>query len=266
MSNSSSDDQQPVMWLGDRAIYASYFVVLVYVVSMLATTLLMAFNVAAPLVWLPFDSSAVLRGEVWRILTYGLVNPPSLWFVVDMFFLAWFGREVEKFFGRRIFLQLFGCLYLVSPLLFTALGLRQPMYLAGETGSLAIFVAFATVYPGVVMLFNILAKWFAIVLVGIYTLMNLAGHNVTGLIALWVTTGFAFVFVRYQQGRLILPRFKFRRRISGTAKAKASTMSEMDALLDKIANSGISSLTSGERAKLEAGRASLVKRKNTGRD
>jgi len=266
MASSASDDQQPVMWLGERAIYASYFVVLVYVVSMLVTTLLMTFNVTAPFTWLAFESSSVLRGEVWRVVTYGLLNPPSLGFVVDMFMIVWFGRELEKFFGRRIFALLFGCLYLLTPVLFTVIGLRTPMYLAGETGSFAIFIAFATLYPGAVLLFNILAKWMAIILVAIYSLADLANHSWTGLLSLWVTVGFAFGFVRYQQGHWRLPSFKIRRRRNvAPGGRKDATMSELDPLLDKIAQSGFGSLTAAERAKLEAGRATLAKRRGSHR-
>lgn len=254
------------MWLGDRPIFASYFVVLVYVVLMLVTTLFMAFGFTAPFAWLPFDSAAVLRGEVWRILTYGLLNAPSLWFVVDMFMIVWFGRELEKFFGRRTFLLLFACIYLLSPLLFTAIGVWRPMYLVGETGSFAIFVAFATLYPGAMMIFNILAKWFAIILVGIYILMDLASRNIGGLVSLLATVGFAYGFVRYHQGHWALPKFKSRRRPAVAAQVKDTAMREMDALLDKIAKSGISSLTAGERAKLEAGRATLAKRRVAGHD
>jgi hypothetical protein len=39
-------------------------------------------------------------------------------------------------------------------------------------------------------------------------------------------------------------------------------MAEVDALLDKIAQSGISSLTAKERAKLDAARADLLKRES----
>ena len=39
-----------------------------------------------------------------------------------------------------------------------------------------------------------------------------------------------------------------------------ATMAEVDALLDKIAKSGIASLTPKERAKLEAAREGLMKR------
>jgi hypothetical protein len=270
MFSPPSDDQKPVLWIGEHPIHASLFVVLVYTASMLVTAVLKASHIYWGFAWLAFDSAAVLHGEVWRILTYGLVNPPSLWFVVDMFLLAWFGRELEKFFGRRVFFTLFGCLYLVTPLLFTALGPWWPTAFVGETGSLAIFVAFATLYPGAMMIFNLLAKWVALVLVGIYTLINLADRNLTALVMLWATCGFAYLFVRHQQGAITLPSFTFRRSGAGSRKTdapvppKISPVADLDAVLDKIARSGIGSLTSGERARLEAGRAALLKRKGPG--
>ena len=42
--------------------------------------------------------------------------------------------------------------------------------------------------------------------------------------------------------------------------ARKTTPNEMDALLDKIAQSGIESLTAKEKARLEAGREELLKR------
>jgi len=96
----------------------------------------------------------------------------------------------------------------VTPLLFTVLGFWLPASLAGESGSLALFVAFAVIYPEAPMFFNLMAKWVAAILVGLYTLMALSGRDWTGLISLWATTGFAFSFVRWKQGRLVLPEFK----------------------------------------------------------
>lgn len=273
----SSEEHQPVTWLHGHAIYAAHVLMLVFVVTMLATTAMMAFHVGGLLQWLPFSSDLVLRGQVWRIVTYGLVNPPSLWFVVDMFMLVWFGRELEKFFGRRTFLVLYGCLYFLTPLLFTLIGLRWPMGLAGEAGSFALFIAFATLYPDVAMLFGILAKWLAAVLVGIYTLMLFSENNWSQLISMWATVGFAFGFVRYQQGALALPRLRLWKRrpklrvlpdlpakktstVAAPSAKEAATMAEVDALLDKIATSGIGSLTPKERAKLESAREGLMKR------
>jgi membrane associated rhomboid family serine protease len=268
------EDQQPVTWVRGHPIYAAHFIVVALVASMLATTILMAFGATRFLGPLPFTSAGVLRGEAWRIATYGFVNPPSLWFAVDMAMIALFGREVEKFFGRRKFLTLYGSIYLLPPVLFTLLGPWLPAQLSGETGAFALFVAFAALYPDAVMLFGILAKWAAVALVGIFSLMALAYRDWIGGLSLWATAGLAFAFVRYEQGRLTLPRFSlFRRRPrlrvfpdierGGTEGARplgAEPMAEVDALLDKIARSGISSLTAAERARLDSARDELVKR------
>jgi hypothetical protein len=198
-----------------------------------------------------------------------------------MFMIAWFGREVERVYGRRSFLSLYGCLYLVTPLIFTVVGHWLPASMAGESGALALFVAFAVIYPEAPMFFNLMAKWVAAILVGLYTLMALSGRDWTGLITLWATTGFAFSFVRWKQGRLTLPEFKLfekkpKLRVlpdlppkvepkrAEPARAPAlskDATSEVDALLDKIAQSGIGSLTAQERARLESARAELLKRR-----
>ena len=216
----------------------------------------------------------MLRGEVWRVASYGLVNPPSLQFVIDMLMFVWFGREVERYFGRKKYLWLYAYIYLVTPVLFTLLGLWLPMVRVGETGSFALFVAFATITPDAMLMFNVLAKWAALILVGIFSLMALAYHDTAGLISLWATCGFAFAFVRHHQGHISLPDLRFWRRkpkfrvlpdlpATGNETARSAreeAQAEMDALLDKIARSGIASLSAKERAKLEKARERLMKK------
>lgn len=270
----SNEDQQPVTWLAGHAIYAAHFIVVVFVASLLATTLLMTFGASQLFNWVVFTSDDVLKGQVWRVVTYGLVNPPSLWFIVDMFMIVWFGRELEKFFGRRTFFILYAGLYLVTPLLFTAIGLRWPLDLAGAPGALALFTAFATLYPNVALYYGILAKWAAALLIGIFALIHLSNHNWPQLLALGSSAGFAHAFVRHSQGRFTLPRFRSLttrpavpgrsmenapRRTKADLASKEVLMAEMDALLDRIAKSGISSLTPKERARLDAARENLIK-------
>lgn len=287
-ASSDEDNQyQPITWWNGHGIYAAHLIVIVYVVSMLVTTVLEFARVTGPLSLLTFDSSAVLHLQVWRIFTYGLVNPPGIWFAVDMVMMVMFGREVEKFFGRAKFLFLFAVLYLITPLLFTALGVWWPTTLEGETGSFAMFIAFAALYPDALLLFNLLAKWVAVVLVGMEVLSDLATHNWPGLISLAATCGFAWAYVRHARGYLSLPTFRLPRRqpklrvlpdLPKSSSASASTvsstgtgpykapapdasMAEIDALLDKIAKSGLNSLTAKERAKLEQGRKNLQKKR-----
>lgn len=270
------EDHPPVTWLRGHPIYAAHLVVLGFVASMVATTVLMYFKAAYFWGWLPFSSAEVLKGQAWRIATYGLVNPPSLWFAIDMAMIALFGRELERAFGRRKFLALYACIYFIPPLLFTLTGLWFGTMLTGETGAFALFIAYATLYPEAMMIFGILAKWAAAALVGIYSLMAIAYHDWTGGASLWVTSGVAFVFVRHERGLLALPRIRLpwggpKLRLmpaprgggpSSPGPAPAGRMAEVDALLDKIARSGLASLTSVERATLDSAREAMLRQKS----
>ena len=261
------------MWLRGYPLYAAHVIVLIYVVLMIVTAVL---GGASPISTLAFDSRAVWSGEVWRIFTYGLLNPPRLGFAIDMLMIVWFGREVERTLGRRTFLFFYLGIYLIPTLALTAIGFIRPTMHVGQPGALGVFVGFATLFPGALLFLNILASWAAIILVGIYSLIALAERNSIALALLWSGCGFAFVFIRYQQGRFTLPSLRlWKRRPKLTvlpdlpAKSRAvpaksiredATMAEVDALLDKIAKSGMASLTARERAKLEAAREDLMKR------
>lgn len=275
MTYFGSEEHEPVTYVRGHPVYAAHLLVAVFVLTMIVAAVLGGTHPVGS--WLLFDSFAVLRGEVWRVVTYGLWNPPSLRFAIDMLMLIWFGREVEKFFGRRKFFFLYGAIYLIPPLLFTVLGRIIPDAFAGQPGSLAVFVAFATLYPNVPLFFTLLAKWIALVFVGLYTLIALSGRNWQMLLSLWATCGFAFGYVRYAQGAFSLPQFRLPRRKpklrvvpEGAPQKKAvavpvaapprASMAEVDALLDKIAQHGIGSLTPKERARLDAARRDLKKR------
>ncbi len=270
---SPDDDHQPLLYVRGHGLFAAHVIVAVFVISMIVTALLSGLGVAAWFVWLPFESERVLSGEFWRVLTYGLVNPPSLRFAINMVMMVWFGREVEKFLGRRTFLKLYSGIYLLPPVLFTLVGLARPSAFAGEVGSLAVFVAFATLYPNAALLFNLLAKWVAIILVAIFALIAIANRSVEGLVMLAATSGFAWLFIRHEQGHFNLPRLGLPRprgrapatNARGPARPKVAApapdfMAEADALLDKIARDGIDSLTADERRRLDAARERLRQR------
>ena len=273
-----SEDHQPVTYWRGYPVYLSHLIVIGYCALMIVTAV--GGNHLVPtLSWLDFSSERVLSGQVWRGLTYGWFNLPSLRFAFDMLIIVWCGRELERSFGRRVFGLLYGGIYLTAPVVLTLVGLVRPTAMAGQPGGLALFIAFATQFPGLPVFFNLLAKWAAFILVGLFTLIALAARDWTSLLLLWSTCGFAHLFVRHQQGDLALPSFKpFRRRpklrllpdppppSKPTAPAaprterEVATMAEVDALLDKIAVSGIASLTLKERATLEAAREDLMKR------
>ena len=146
-----------------------------------------------------FDSAAVLHGHAFhQIVTYAFVHSPSalLWFAIEMYMLFAFGREVERFIGRRAFIWLYALLLIAPTLLLTLVGFWLPTALAGS-GVLhfGIFLAFATIYPSVeMMLLRVPMKWIALILLAIGMLAALAFHDWGSIIVLSITAAVAYFF------------------------------------------------------------------------
>lgn len=282
---SDDDHHRPLTWVQGHPLYATHLIVAALGLTIFATAIVLGSGAASSIETLVFDGAKLLNGEAWRVLTYGLVNYPSLSIAIDLLLLFWFGREVEKHLGRRSFLRLYLFLYLIPPLLLSALAVWAPLNLAGQTGALAVFVAFATLYPSATVVLNLAASWAAAALVAIFTLVAIASRDWAGLVALWSTTAYAHAFIRHSQGRLTLglPRLPSvlhrspqprprpssaplpthpvkSHRGPGPATPPADDMAEVDRLLDKISRSGLQSLTPPELERLSAAQARLARR------
>ena len=279
--NYSWEDQQPVTRWGGYAIYATTLLVIVHIVCFVAIALLIAAQTSGWLAWLSFSSGAIFAlGAVWQFVTYAFIHSPAegIWFAIEMFLLFQFGREVERFLGRRTFLQFYAGLLLLVPAVLTVIGLFLPLSYAGS-GALhfAILVAFAAIYPNTAFFFGVTAKWIAIILLAIYTLQGLAFHSWAMLIALWTSAGAAWAFIAHQRGQFTLPSLRLparRPKLSVVREAplprrsppvEDASAASVDLLLDKIAQSGIASLSAKERATLEKAREALLKKETRGR-
>jgi membrane associated rhomboid family serine protease len=134
----TSDDYQPVTWVGRHPVHVTTLLVAMHTFLMVLACLLYAFSAAGVLAWLIFDNAQVLYlGHVWRIATYALVHLPSsagalLMFAIEMYMLFAFGRELERFFGRRAFILFYALLLLVPTLLLTLAGFWMRLGLAGS--------------------------------------------------------------------------------------------------------------------------------------
>ena len=121
---------------------------------------------------LMMDASAVLHGQLWRIVTFVLIPTGSQPFSVllSLMFYCWLGESMERLWGSAKF-----TFYYVSGMLLSVLaailvlfvdGLAVPLAGAGYVNS-ALFFAYALTYPEtVVRLFFILPikmKWLAII-------------------------------------------------------------------------------------------------------
>lgn len=264
-----SEDFQPIGWIGKYPIHAATLLVIIHVLAMVAETIAAASRIPIPP--LAFSSPDIFKHfAFWEFLTYPFVHAPSLWFAVEMYLLFSFGREVEKFLGRRAFLKLYLVLLLASPCLLTAWGFFTPIRSFAGSGQLhlAVFVAFATLYPNTQIFFSFITKWVAFVILGIYSLQALAAHDPIGLSVLWLSAGIAYAFIRRIRGQEILPglpsrepRFRVvEKRPGRKPRREEDPLSVIDPLLDKIAREGLESLTQRERERLESARKRMLKK------
>ncbi len=268
----TSDDYKPVTWVGRYPVDVTTLLVAVH-----SAIAVIGCFIPGLLAAMMFDSATTLHGAVWQIFTYAFVHPPStlLWFAIEMYMLFMFGREVERFIGRRAFIALYVMLLLAPTLLLTVWGLSERTALGGSSGlHFAIFVAFATIYPRVEMFLRIMAKWVALILGAILTLQLFAARAWPELAVLWLSVGGAFLFIRMRglgpelewwtdlKGKWQpKPKFQVVQRASPRRTVEPENVYEsIDPLLDKISKSGINSLTASERRALDRARNQLLKK------
>ncbi|PYK38902.1 MAG: hypothetical protein DME49_05820 [Verrucomicrobia bacterium] len=273
----TSDDYRPVAWMGRYPVDVTTMLVGLHIaLAVVGCVLFAAGTSLSP--YLQFDSAAILyQGQVWRIATYAFVHTPSalLWFAVEMYMLFVFGREVERFIGQRAYIALYIILLIAPAAVLTVWGVWQPSALAGSPAlHFGIFVAFAAIYPRVELLLRIMAKWFALILAGIYTLQLIAYHAWTDLAVVWTSIAAAFVFVELRGAGpelvwwnkfkgLIQPRPKLhivQKQNAQRPVEQDDVYASVDPILDKISKSGIGSLTTNERRQLDRARNRLLKK------
>ena len=139
--------------------------VIVYILMMFTQT-----NDANALAFLTLNTAAVLKGELWRIITYVFVPTSSgiFWLLISLYFYYWIGSTLERQWGTAKF-----TLYYISGVLLTAVGVLIASLISGQSytvaGSyyvnLSMFFAFAFLFPDTqVLLFFIVPikmKWLA---------------------------------------------------------------------------------------------------------
>ncbi|MDQ6913565.1 MAG: rhomboid family intramembrane serine protease [Verrucomicrobiota bacterium] len=273
----TSDDYRPVTWVGKFPVDVTTILVALHAFTMIAGAILIGLTHQGALVTaLLFDSAQVLHaGYVWQLFTYAFVHTPTIWFALYLYMLFFFGREVERFIGRRSFIILYLGLLVLPTLLLTAWGLLgRIVYGDSDAVHFGIFVAFAAIYPGVELLFRIQAKWMALVFGVIASLQLLTQNAWPQLTAFLLSVGFAFVFIRSRgvDGESewwanfkskFQPRPKFHvvpQHVPRRSVEPEDIDSVIDPLLEKISKHGINSLTSSERRALDRARNQLLKK------
>ncbi len=278
LAGRNSEDYYPITWVGKYPIYLTTALVIVQAVCLVATALLMAFGGGAVLVALTYSSESVLNDyTIWQFVTYPFINDPRgvIWFLVGLYFLFVFGREVEKFLGRKAFIYLYLALLLAAPLVLTAAGAlgHDSFYSGASAIHFGIFIAFVVIYPSAEIFFGFQAKWVALVLLGINSVQYLPGNQWAELGVLWVACGCAYGMMRLRgvsgfgmpfetwEMKPEKPEKPVKRKSAKRTKdADDDPYASIDPLLDKISKQGIASLTKRERERLEKAREALLDR------
>lgn len=285
-----TDDYQPLTYIKGRPLYVTTLMAGLHVAAFIVCCFLFAFNQIPALGSLLFSTSAVVEHfQLWRVVSYAFLHAPGgwIWLAVELFLLFQFGQEVEKYFGRKVFIALYAALLLTPPIALSLVGSLTHREMILENSKLlhfGIFVAFVTLYPNVQVFFGILAKWIVLALLAIYTLVGMANHDGPGLLALWSTASMAYFVTRQSGGgggefsllnnlrekfpkrpvpAGVKPRMKPKRTAVEAGVSGGDVYESIDPLLDKISQHGLASLTHGERAALERARASLLRKDRT---
>jgi len=246
--------------IGRLDVTSTVLLVFAGALGMLVSTFVPAFAQASF-----FEPRAVLRGEVWRVVSWPLVSGVSLWTVLTLLMLWYFGRDLESQVGRRsmawLYAGLWAMLTVVSLTVGFALGggvlmgLRDIQFL--------ILLLWIAEYPRRPFFFGIPAWALGAVLVALNLIQMLASGDIGGLVGLLIVfVGAALLAKRY--GLLsdlsFVPGSARRRRarapkVSRTQqraeRRRVSDAERIDELLEKISESGIHSLTPAERKELE---------------
>jgi membrane associated rhomboid family serine protease len=275
-----SDDYRPLFWMQGRPIYANTLIIILHIAAFVISAIFIAslnpFSVSQAL-WL--STPDVWHGQLWRLFSYVAYDPAffgkrSIWLLVSILLLYFFGREVEQFVGRKTYLKFYAALILIPAVLLSLVGLfivPEP-YLNCCDVIFGVFVAFATIYPGAMpsMWLTLSARTLVWILLGLFTLIDVVGKDYTSIFMLWTCSTVGYLSMRLigaGQGTNWLVDWLEDRRIKRLTRRhnfkvvqdKKATES-LDAILDKISKQGVSSLDSRERAVLENARAKLLKR------
>lgn len=174
----------------DRKIgkYAPPNIIFFVVASMFAVFIVEKFVTNFSLTYYMFFSSElVMRGEVWRVITYALLPPTQsiLWILVSLCVYFFIGSSLEERWGSFKF-----NVYYFTGVLLTAAG----GFITGSTTNeyiyFSMFFAFAVLYPDcqfrVFFMFPIEVKWLALIDLG-YFVYSFVVSSWSGRIAIIIS-------------------------------------------------------------------------------
>jgi membrane associated rhomboid family serine protease len=232
--------------------------------------------------WL--DPDAVLHGQVWRLLTYAFLHAGALHIFFNMLFLWMFGNEVEDLYGPKEFLAYYLISAVLGGIAFQlwAMTGSHAVCLGASGAVTAVMVLYACHYPSRILYFWFIPMpvWvFAAIQVGMDVLGFLGSmkgaHSTTAVTVHLAGAAFAFAYYKLHWRVLNwLPDWRSWRRNQARRRAKLHAYREeeplrapvavaappspsvdldeqleakLDAVLQKVSQTGRESLTESER-------------------
>ncbi len=226
-------------------------------------------------------------GNVVALVLYPLVDQFHFFTPFAIFCMYGWSIGIETHLGRRVLSTLLVLLVVVPAAVLVLLshGLGFPGALMGNIYvTCGMVVAFATLYPNAEWLGGIPFKFVAMACVFCGSFMALAEKQVVTLLALWGNCLVGFFYIRYaleqeyddhvplgsrfRQWFRRKPKFRVVPRDKGAefepedapSESEGAVSAEVDAILDKVARSGLHSLTAAEHKKLQQAREELQRR------
>ena len=125
--------------------------------------------------WLSFNRPAILRGEVWRVITFIFIPPNSspLFIIFSLYFYWMIGTGLQNQWGSFRFNLFYLCGVIGSAIAGFITGATTNVYL-----NMSLFLAFALIYPDFQVLLLILpvkVKWLALIDAAMLLLMLVTG-------------------------------------------------------------------------------------------
>ena len=266
--------------IGTLDVTTTALMVLLGVVSMFVYAIS-----AAALANFQLDVDAVRDGEVWRLVTWPLVNPPTqIWVVLTLVFFWFFGHRIEDEVGRKRFTWLILAMTVLPAAAVSVVDFGGDNPYAFGLGILgtAVLVIFALDNPGAMFFFNIPAWIIALVIVGIDVLSLTGARAWNRLFLELLAIGIGLVGARQcgmvevvhwipriggggGRQRRAVPSGRTKRSKQVPASSASSVITgpwgspsgqsstdqiELDMLLDKISATGMSSLSRQEKQRL----------------
>jgi membrane associated rhomboid family serine protease len=272
-------ESQPWFRLGQLEVTTTVLVTLMCVVSMFVWAINPRF--LRPLVLIP---SEVFNLQLWRVVTWPIPTQPTFWTIITLAIFWYFGREIEGLLGRNRFAWFLVLVTVIPGVLATLMNLPQGGL---RPIQFAVFLTFIAQYPFARFFFNIPAWALGAVFLALETLQLLGLRDSRGLLFLIVTLATAAVVARSYGLAPTLARFvpalpvpgaessgnRTPRRRDDKPRRSRNTgrtvvdgpwqtappvpnldavamQAELDGLLDKISATGIDSLTTDEKKRL----------------